>query len=587
MNVMTETATAAAPEVIPAVEDIQKSWHELTLRIAQLETERAAIEQENKSLRQLLERVIEHRQKSHNELVLILTGLVTKLPLNDVGGIVARLVEHNNSVSQTLASLVKGAADTTIDQPAVLKNLDQTKRELKAALKPAVDELIALDSPLERELLESLAAEPDRLFTQPVIRATRCFIKGQVPRERIVRQFGDAALMFFADLTTDPKLNPTPKPDEIVLAFRPDFEALFAQHQEFPPDKRGPLWALYQRVQLSKGNGPEARLQRNALQKLSFIIDLLHYYENQATEAPDVIFAQRLPALVEQLVVSGPSEPLDARLIVQAEALLGHIMNPDHRLMVINNIGKSGGAGRTLRFVLRFRQDKVPEVESVVEFIKHLLPPGLQQAPPAAPIVATLKLINPDTQLFIAKAMVTSDRLRRDDAEALAKQVAAGLELKGFEQSLKAQESVPVEIERKLAWDRVKDMISRRSDPAAVAAAMRERLHAKYDPDEIRQSWITLTESDPMSLIRIVCQLPYLPSGKTDPIARTVLETYVTRLLHEKYAATYQKVVNSLRNMFHAKPDSPTLLNFTALVRWVSPEASNRLQADIGMPVPA
>src|SRR3954468_14408910 len=240
---MTETATATAPAAIPPVEDIQKSWHELTLRVAQLETERAAIEQENKSLRQLLERVIEHRQKSHNELVLILTGLVTKLPLNDVGGIIARLVEHNNGVSQTLASLVKGAADTTIEQPVVLKNLEQTKRELKAALKPAVDELIALDSPLERELLESLAAEPDRLFSQSVIRANRCFIKGQVPRERIIRQFGEAALMFFADLTTDPKLNPNPKPDEIVLAFRPDFEALFAQHQEFPPDKRGPLWA--------------------------------------------------------------------------------------------------------------------------------------------------------------------------------------------------------------------------------------------------------------------------------------------------------------------------------------------------------
>jgi len=32
--------------------------------------------------------------------------------------------------------------------------------------------------------------------------------------------------------------------------------------------------------------------------------------------------------------------------------------------------------------------------------------------------------------------------------------------------------------------------------------------------------------------------------------------TYVTRLTHDKYAATYQKVVNSLRNMFHAKPDA-------------------------------
>jgi hypothetical protein len=39
--------------------------------------------------------------------------------------------------------------------------------------------------------------------------------------------------------------------------------------------------------------------------------------------------------------------------------------------------------------------------------------------------------------------------------------------------------------------------------------------------------------------------------------------------------------------MFAAKPDNPTLLNFTALVRWVSPEAAAKLCADIGMPAPA
>jgi Txe/YoeB family toxin of Txe-Axe toxin-antitoxin module len=115
---------------------------------------------------------------------------------------------------------------------------------------------------------------------------------------------------------------------------------------------------------------------------------------------------------------------------------------------------------------------------------------------------------------------------------------------------------------------------------------IRDRLHAKYDADDIRQSWITLTETDPMSLIRICCQLPFRADGKTDPIARTVMETYVTRLTHEKYAVTYQKVVNSLRTMFHAKPDSPTLLNFAALVKWVSPESATKLCADVGMPEP-
>jgi hypothetical protein len=139
-------------------------------------------------------------------------------------------------------------------------------------------------------------------------------------------------------------------------------------------------------------------------------------------------------------------------------------------------------------------------------------------------------------------------------------------------------------MERQQAWAKIQELITKRTDAAAVASVIRDRLHAKYDTDEIRQSWITLTEADPMSLIRICCQLPYRADGKTDPIARTVMETYVTRLAHEKYAATYHKVVNSLKTMFHAKPDSPTLLNFVALVKWVSPDTATRLCADVGMP---
>ena len=128
-----------------------------------------------------------------------------------------------------------------------------------------------------------------------------------------------------------------------------------------------------------------------------------------------------------------------------------------------------------------------------------------------------------------------------------------------------------------------RDLIARRTDASTVAAAIRERLNAKYDADEIRESWITLTETDPLSLIRIFSHFPYLPSGKTDPIARPVMEIYLTRLLHEKYAGTYHKVANSLKNMHKAKPDAPTLVNFLALVRWVLPEAADKLCADIGM----
>ena len=569
------------------MEDIQKGWNELKLRVEQLEADRGALEQENKALRVLLERAIDHRQKSHSELVTILTALVSKLPLNDVGVIVSKLVEHNTNVSQVLAALVKGTAEAELPQPEILKTLDQTKRDLLAALKQATAELARLDPPLERELLESLSADPELFFSPRMVRANRCFAKGQVPRERVIREFGEEALIFFKDMTTDPKLNPRPKPEEIVLAFRNDFEALFQQQAALLPNKRPHLEALYQRIQRSKAPTDQARAQKSAFQRLSFVIELLHYYEHQNTEAPDVVFAQRLPALVEQLGVAGPQAPLDEKLILQVEALLAFVISPDHRLMIVNNVGKSGGAGKTLKHVLRLRGERVADLTQVVaEFVRHLIPPPPEKPPSSQALAALLRLLRPEVQRQVAKAIMAYDRIPKADAEALGKALGAELGLTGLEEESPGQSALPPEMERQLAWAKIKELIAKRTDAAAIASVIRDRLHAKYDADEIRQSWITLTEADPMSLIRICCQLPFRADGKTDPIARTVMETYVTRLTHEKYAGTYHKIVNSLRTMFHAKPDSPTLLNFVALVKWASPEAATRLCADVGMPEP-
>ena len=218
------TPTEHVAKGATSVEEIQNGWHEFTLRVAQLEAERAVLEHENKTLRLLLERVIEHRQKSHCELVHLLTGLVSKLQINDVGVIVSRLVEHNKHVSDVLAALVKGKADDSLPQPLILRALDQVKRDLAAAAGPLVEELIRLDCPLEREILHGFATQPESFFSTHVVRATRCFLKGQVPRERILREFGDEAMIFFNDMTTDQKLNPRPKPEEIVLNFKSDFE---------------------------------------------------------------------------------------------------------------------------------------------------------------------------------------------------------------------------------------------------------------------------------------------------------------------------------------------------------------------------
>src|SRR6266404_5779852 len=313
---------AAAP---PSMEEIQQGWPELILRVGQLEAEKMVLEQEN---------------KSHNELVLIMTNLVSKLPLNDLGAIVGRLVEHNTNVCQYLAALVKGTVDVHLPQPEILKTLEQTKRDLQAALNPIVEELIKSESPLEPEMLQSLVAQPELFFSPSVVRANRCFVKGYLPKERVVKQFGVETLAFFNDMTTDPKLNPNPRSEEIALAFKNDFEALFQQNPNLIPDKRQDLLALYQRVQRSKAATEQARSQRNAFLRMSFILELLHFYNNQNTEAPDAIFAQRLPSLVEQLVLAGPQTSLDEGLILQAESLLTSVISPEYRQMIVNNVGK-------------------------------------------------------------------------------------------------------------------------------------------------------------------------------------------------------------------------------------------------------
>ena len=57
---------------LPSIEEMQKGWQDLNLKLRQLDAELTTVEQENKSLRSLLERIVEHRQKSHAEMVNIL-----------------------------------------------------------------------------------------------------------------------------------------------------------------------------------------------------------------------------------------------------------------------------------------------------------------------------------------------------------------------------------------------------------------------------------------------------------------------------------------------------------------------------------
>ncbi|HEY2328719.1 MAG TPA: hypothetical protein VGI63_02770 [Verrucomicrobiae bacterium] len=567
---------------VVSLENIQRDWGELTLHVAQLETERAAMEQENKLLRSLVERSIEHRQKSHGELVNLLATLVSKLPINDIGVVVSRLVEHNQHVAEISASLVKGKLDDGMLQPAILKQLDKTKRDLASAFKPAVEELIKLDAPFEAGMLQSLFDKPDNFFSPAFNRANRGYVKGQVPRERIIREFGEESLIFFKDVTTDVKFNPRPKPEEIMLAFKTEFAELFQQHPNVAGTKRNELQALHQKIRQSREAADTGRAQKSAFLRLSFFLELLHYYENQSTESPDVVFAQRLPPLIEQLVITGERDALDEKLVQAAEVLLALIILPDHRKAVINNIGKPGGLPRTLRYTLAFRAEKLSDVDPLtMECVKHLIPQG--KTPTPEPLVAVLRLFNAHMQQSCIRAISTCDRLKKDDAEKLAKAVAKELGLEEIDARLSEQITLSPEKERELAWNQIKDLIGSRAAPAEIVAAIRKRFHGSYDADEVKASWLVLTEADPMVFVRVFCLMPYLPDGQTDPIARNVLESYANRLTHEKYATTYAKVLHALKNLFKVKADSPALVNFITLVKWVDADSAIKLAHDIGM----
>ena len=489
------------------LENIQREWNDLTLRMAQSETECTALEVENKNLRTLLERAIEHRQKSHTELVNILASLVSKLPLNDVGIIVARLVEHNTHVGEVSASLIKGKLEENQLQPAILKQLDKTKRDLAALVPPAVEELIKLDSPLDTAMLQSFVVNPENAYLPAAIRASRGFVKGQLPRERIVKEFGDEALIFFKDVTTDLKFNPRPKPDEIMLSFQNEFEALLAQHPNVAAAKRGELSALFQKVRVSREASEKSRAMKNAFLRLSFVLDLIHYYDNQGTESPDVVFAQRLPPLIEQLVVTGERNTLDEKLIVQAEGLLALILSADYRNSVINNLGKSGGLARTLRFTLAFRVEKLSDIDPVTqECVKYLIPQG--KVPPVETLLPVLKLFNPHMQQSVVRAILDSDRLRKDEAQTLGRALSKELGLQEIENRLNEKTVITPERESHQAWENIKNLIGSRATPAEIAAAIRKRLHAKYDGDEIKASWVAVTEGDPLVFVRVFCLLP-------------------------------------------------------------------------------
>ena len=213
-----------------------------------------------------------------------------------------------------------------------------------------------------------------------------------------------------------------------------------------------------------------------------------------------------------------------------------------------------------------------------LDFLKHLL--SQDKTLHARTFSVPLKLLNKDGQKAVLRCLVNSGRVRREEAEPIAKTAMKELGLDETEVFPKIEGSTGVSGG---GWDNVKLLIASRAAPNDITVAIRNRLHQKYDSDEVKQGWLVLAESDPMTLVRVFSLLPYLPDGQTDPIARPVLESFSNRLTHEKYTPTYNKVIGALKNMFKVKADSPALVNFVSIVKWVDPVSAEKIARDIGM----
>jgi hypothetical protein len=70
-----------------------------------------------------------------------------------------------------------------------------------------------------------------------------------------------------------------------------------------------------------------------------------------------------------------------------------------------------------------------------------------------------------------------SDRLRKQDAEELGKAVGTQLGLSGLETLAKTEEQLSPELERQIAWVRIKEMIATQllGSPPGEATASRTR----------------------------------------------------------------------------------------------------------------
>ncbi len=200
------------PGPVPSVEEIQKAWRELTLKVGQLDAELTAAQQDNKVLRSLMERMIEHRQRSHSELI-----THSHRPRRQIAP--QRPRRH-----RLAAGRAQRAGRRGFRQPCQGENRGRSAaaRHPEGAGENQARPRHRLEGPPpgnwrgstrhSRPASSSRSSSSRTPFSRPPSSAPPAVTsRATSPRERVVKEFGEEALVFFKDLTTDVEIQSAPQ----------------------------------------------------------------------------------------------------------------------------------------------------------------------------------------------------------------------------------------------------------------------------------------------------------------------------------------------------------------------------------------
>jgi len=152
---------------------------------------------------------------------------------------------------------------------------------------------------------------------------------------------------------------------------------------------------------------------------VSLLLELLHYYENQNTEAPDAVFASGCRPH-RAVGAQRPQDKLDERLITQAEGLLAYVITPEHRQWWLTTWAKPAEPRRaSIRHASA--RGKVLASDPDTSFAISSNTSSRPESAPARSLVPVLSLIPADMQLLVIVGIMDCDRIRKPEAEALAK----------------------------------------------------------------------------------------------------------------------------------------------------------------------